>query len=633
MRALLAAVVAIGSGLDLHATLQRIASAATTVTGARYAAVGVIRPDGAGLSDFVHEGVDAGTAARIGPLPRGRGLLGALITDPRPLRLDDLGADPRSYGFPPHHPPMHSFLGVPIRVRDEVFGNLYLTEKPGGFDAGDERVVLALAAAAGAAIENSRLYEAARRRERWVVGTQVVGTALLASESAEETREALTLVADQLRELAEGELGLILEPTAPSGRDGSPPGASGTPGPAPEAGEGMEGTETLRVVYASTAAEAPAAPRTAAGGTVEDLHGTLLEPCPATLRLLRGEPVFTDDARAAGLLPRPPSPEPAPGAPAAGPAMALPLTSTGRLLGALTVVRPPGAPAFGADERRLATSFAAQAALALRIAEGQADQQRLAVYQDRDRIARDLHDLVIQRLFATGMVLEGAERRIEAEEVRERIGKAVDELDATIKEVRGTIYALQHDEAEDDAEVGLRTRVLRETGQSAAVLGFRPAVTFVGPVDTAVGAATARQLVVALREMLSNAARHARAHRVTVEVDASVLLDADGLPTFASDTADAAAAAVGEAGAAGSAGDAGEADAADAALAEALVRASAARPGVLVSVTDDGVGIPAGGRRSGLRNLADRAHGRGGHAWHEPGPGGRGTTVHWTALR
>jgi GAF domain-containing protein len=157
---LLGAVVGIGSDLDLDTVLRRIVDAALALVDARHCALGVIGPDQR-LVRFVHSGIDAQTVERIGPLPEGLGILGLLIRDPKPLRLDDLSSHPASYGFPPNHPPMHSFLGVPIRVRDEVFGNLYLTEKVTGepFDDDDQTVVLALASAAGVAIENARLYD------------------------------------------------------------------------------------------------------------------------------------------------------------------------------------------------------------------------------------------------------------------------------------------------------------------------------------------------------------------------------------------------------------------------------------------------------------------------------------------
>lgn len=511
MQRLLEAVVSVGAGLDLHATLERIASGAAELVDARYAALGVISPTGHGLSDFIHVGIDDATAAEIGDLPSGRGILGVLIDRPEPLLLDDLSKDPRASGFPAHHPPMGSFLGEPIRVRDEVFGHLYLTEKHGGggFTPEDAQVVHALAAAAGVAIENARLYEEGRRRERWIAGAAAVTTALLSTDNA---HDALTVAAERVRELADAELGMIMLPTGDGG---------------------------LRVSHAS-------------GRDAEYVVGELVPGAGYAARLRDGESVFIDDmSKDPALVMRL--------ARRYGPSMALPMVAGGQVLGGLVVWRALGARPFSDVTKELAATFASQAALALRLAEGQHDKQRLAVFQDRDRIARDLHDLVIQRLFATGMMLESAARRAAVPEVTERIGHAVDELDATIQEVRTTIYALQHDDHGDEPDT-LRTRVLREGSQAAAALGFKPSMTFTGPVENLVGDATARQLLAALREMLSNTARHARASRVVVEVDATVHLGDDGHPVS---------------------GDP-----------EALDRPG--RPGVLLTVTDDGVGIPEG---------------------------------------
>jgi signal transduction histidine kinase len=262
--------------------------------------------------------------------------------------------------------------------------------------------------------------------------------------------------------------------------------------------------------------------------------------------------------------------------------MMLPLQSGGRLLGALVTPRERGGRPFAESERTLAAHFASQAALALMMAEAQRDRERLAVYEDRDRIARDLHDLVIQRLFATGMMLESAQRNSPVPEVREGVEKAVAELDVTIQEIRTAVFALQQGPAEVPS--GLRTRVLREINMAAVPLGFKPTHRFAGPVDVAVGEPTGKNLIAALREALSNAFRHAGASRIDVVVDATVVLP-DG------------------------------------------------RQGVRLTVADDGVGIPEGGRRSGLRNLRRRAESLGGDSWYGPGLGedSAGTTVVWQA--
>ncbi|MFE0099198.1 GAF domain-containing sensor histidine kinase [Streptomyces sp. NPDC059009] len=533
---LLEAMRSVGTGLELHTTLDRICETAAELADARYAAIGVVSEEGDGLSDFVYHGIDAQTAERIGRLPDGhRGLLGALIHHPQTLRLADLSADPRSCGFPPHHPPMHTFLGVPIRVQGEIFGNLYLTEKRDGgeFNDYDVHMVRVLATEAGIAIGNARLYEAAKQRERWIDGSVAVTTALLSGSDADD---ALAVVAEQARHLADSAAGIVLLPDEEGG---------------------------MEIVAVSS--EEP----TAAMGVVVPPESRIVAD------LLNGEAVFIDDA---GSDPRVLTDL----ARGYGPVMMLPLQSDGRVLGTLVTPRARGARPFSEAERTLATQFASQAALALMMAEAQRDRERLAVYEDRDRIARDLHDLVIQRLFATGMMLEGAQRRSVVPEVQEGVGKAVDELDVTIQEIRTAIFALQQGPAE--APSGLRTRVLREINMAAVPLGFKPTHHFVGPVDTVVGELTGKNLIAALREALSNAFRHAEAARIDVVVDSTVLLP-DG------------------------------------------------RQGVRLTVADDGVGIPEGGRRSGLKNLKRRAESLGGDSWYGPGIGddGAGTTVVWQA--
>ncbi|MFJ6696792.1 GAF domain-containing protein [Streptomyces sp. NPDC091272] len=533
---LLEAMRSVGTGLELHSTLDRICETAAELADAKYAAIGVVDEEGEGLRDFVTYGVSEAEAAAIGRLPGGQsGLLGALIRDPVPVRLGDLTADPRFEGFPAHHPAMRTFLGVPIRVQGEIFGNLYLAEKRDGgeFNDYDLHMLRVLATEAGIAIGNARLYEAARQRERWIDGSVAVTTALLSGGDADD---ALTVVAEQARRLADSAAGMVLLPVEEGGLE-----------------------------IAAVSADNPG----------DSLGLVIPAESPIVGLLLGGESVFVSDAatdprvitKLSGLY---------------GPSMLLPLHSGGRVLGALATPRARGGKPFTEVERTLATQFASQAALALMMAESQRDRERLAVYEDRDRIARDLHDLVIQRLFATGMMLEGAQRRSVVPAVQEGVGKAVDELDVTIQEIRTAIFALQQGPAE--APSGLRTRVLREINMAAVPLGFKPAHHFVGPVDALVGELTGKNLIAALREALSNAFRHAEASRIEVVVDATVTL-ADG------------------------------------------------RRAVRLTVADDGVGIPDGGRRSGLRNLSRRAEALGGSSSYGPGlgEGGGGTAVVWEA--
>ncbi|MEV7994238.1 GAF domain-containing protein [Streptomyces sp. NPDC086077] len=524
----------VGSGLELHSTLDRICETAASLADARYAAIGVIAKDGSGLADFVFHGVDAATAREIVRLPDGhRGLFGALIQDPEPVRLANLTEDPRSCGFPDHHPPMRGLLGVPLRVRGESFGNLYLAEKRGDepFSDYDLGIVQVLATEAGIAIGNARLYEAAQQGERWIDGSVAVTTALL---SGGDTDDALQVVAEQARRLSGSAAGLVLLPTCEGGLE--------------------------------IAAVASDRPSKALGAVIPAVS-------PVVAELLAGQAVFLADAATDSRMAAGPVRD-------FGPTMLLPLRSDGRVLGVLVLPRARGERAFGETERTLAVQFASQAALALKMAEAQRDRERLAVYEDRDRIARDLHDIVVQRLFATATLLESAQDESAVPEVRDSVGSTVGELDVTIQEIRSSVFALRQDPAGTPS--GLRTRVLREIDAAAAPFGFRPSHRFVGPVDTAVDDVTGENLVASLREVLSNVLRHAGASRVDVVVDANASLP-DG------------------------------------------------RRGVRLTVADDGVGIPDGGRRSGLRNLERRAESLGGASWHGPGSGegGGGTTVVW----
>jgi len=531
-RSLIAAMVSVTSGLELAETLRRIVRTAAQLVEAEYAALGVLGPSSGGaraVVDFLHVGMSEAVVEGIGTLPEGRGLLGHVIENPTPLRLDDIGQDPRAFGFPPGHPPMHSFLGVPVRVRGEVYGNLYLTEKRGGrsFTREDEETVLALAAAAGVAIGNARLFERVRARERWQRAVTEIDNAVLAGADA---GEVLALVAARSRRLAEAELALVCLPAE---------------------GEGL----TVEIATASDRAGQP-----------HPLVGAIV---PADSII--AEVFDTGHVKVGGvdsIVLGHTSPA------ARGPIVALPLRTPERVLGTLALIRSEGMAAFPPQALELAEAFATQAAVTLVLAENRLERERLAVFEDRDRIGRDLHDLVIQRLFATGVQLQRA-ARVEGvpAEAQERIERAVDDLDATVKEIRQTIFALHDGGAA--AAPGVRTRVLAEVAAASAALGFTPSVHFTGTVDALIPEPLADHLVAALREGLSNAARHAGAGSVSVAV-----------------VVDAAA--------------------------------------VELTVADDGVGLPPDGRRSGLVNLGARAAEVGGEFSAGPRPGG-GTLLVWRA--
>ncbi|WP_190344646.1 GAF domain-containing protein [Streptomyces venezuelae] len=474
---LLEAVLGVGSERELHTTLQHLVDSAAELSGARYAALGVVDPERGGLTALFTAGLTEEERARIPHLPDGRsGLPGTLVTDPRPLRVDRISEDPRSVGFPPGHPAMESFVGVPIRVHTDVFGNLYLADKQGGGPFTDEDLALlrVLASQAGIAIGNARLYDTARRREHWIEGAAAITTALLTGRPA---ADALMCVAERARLLADAAAGVVLQPT-------------------PEGG--------MEIVAAST------------HGDPGDLVGTAIAPGSAVLeQLLGGEPVFIEDSATDPRMTTHVRER-------FGPSMMLPLQSGGQLIGTLALPRERGGRPYDAVDRLLASQFASQAALALVLADAQHDREQLAVYEDRDRIARDLHDLVVQRLFATEMMLESTRRRSSAapagDTVGEELGRAVDELDSTIQDVRTAIFALQQPPA--DAPATFRGRVLRETGGAGALLGFQPSVRFAGAVDTLVTDPVAGDLLAALRSALAAAHRRAGVSSVEVEVDA-----------------------------------------------------------------------------------------------------------------
>lgn len=497
LSALLAEVMAVGVDLDVDQVLHRVTAAASRLTGAEYAALGVLASDGS-LSRFFTHGMSQQQQEAIGEPPRGLGVLGVLVTDPRPLRLDNLADHARSAGFPADHPPMATFLGVPIQVGTHVFGNLYLTNKPTPFTDDDERVVGALATAAGTAIANARRYTESERRRAWVEASAEITTALLGRLQPES---AVSLVIRRARELSDADCAAL-------------------------AVEDDDGRLTIEVVDGADTT----------GLTVGDYLSD------------GGMPQVSPDL----------------------PVLSVPFTAPAGAEGRLLL-------AWASQESRhrahvspeAVRGFAAQAALALDRLQAEQDRASLAVLADRDRIARDLHDLVIQRLFATGLALQGASRMALRPEVSERVEAAIEDLDVTIRDIRATIFSLHRRPGTDD----LRGELLDLVSEAAAKLGIVPALALEGPVESAVPHDVRPHLIAVLSEALANAARHAEAARVTVKVSV-----ADG--------------------------------------------------DLAVKVQDDGRGLPPTVQESGLRNLRARAAELGGSLELRSAEGG-GTRLSW----
>ncbi|MGH4031506.1 GAF domain-containing protein [Actinomycetota bacterium Odt1-20B] len=526
---LLGAVLSVGRGLDLPQVLRGIVESAVVLVDAEYGALGVIG-GGDRLSEFLPVGISDDVRKRIGDLPSGHGLLGELIRHPEPLRLRELSEHPASYGFPPGHPPMHTFLGVPIRVRDSVFGNLYLTEKRGGgeFDAEDQSVLSTLAVAAGVAIENARLYEEARLRQRWLEASAKFTGDLLSGTPEAEVLEAMV---EQARQISSAELGVV--------------------------DLMMEGTGELHAVLAL--GEGAEAHR----GGVLPTEGTM-----AGAAVSAGTIVTTEDVSRDPRVTH--APERFKGF---GPAVAVPMGTRDGVRGVLLLARRAGRPPFSDWETEPLVGFAGQAALALELTDRRRDAEQMSVLADRDRIARDLHDLAIQRLFATGMTLQSAQRFVQHPEAAERLRRAVDDLDTTIKIIRSTVFGLRDHEGSHSGS-GLRMRAAKTVEEYVQVLGFTPGLRMEGLIDTDVPRTVADEVVAVLGEALSNTARHARAHAAEVSLAVK-----DGRLT--------------------------------------------------VTVTDDGIGVAEEGPRSGLRNLAERAAGLDGALALSAADGG-GTCLEWT---
>lgn len=471
LRSLLAANAAIVGHLELPVVLREIVRAACELVHARYGAIGVIGADGT-LEEFLHYGIDEATVAQIGHLPEGKGLLGALIDDPRPIRLLRISDDARSVGFPEHHPPMGTFLGVPIKIRDTVFGNLYLAERESGpFNPDDEDLVTALAGTAAIAVENARLYAESRRRQQWLQASADVTQQLLADSG----EDPLSLISRRVHDLADADVVTVVLPSSTAGMLTI------------EVATGLASDRLTDLSYSTE--------RTVAGQTIATAAAILIEDVSAQDEYT----VYMHE-----LIP-------------VGPLMSLPLAGSSRARGALLVARVAGRQPFSAAELDMATTFANHAAVALELAEGRADQQRVLLLEDRDRIARDLHDHVIQRLFAAGLTVQSVQSSIGPAEPRARLEAVVADLDETIRQIRTSIFALRGSLLPNAASI--RDQLYDVLAEQAVQLGFEPVLRISGPVDTFIGPEVADDVIAVVREGLSNVARHAGARSAAVTLN------------------------------------------------------------------------------------------------------------------
>ncbi len=528
MERLLQFTVGLASDLDLDATLRRIVTAAMELTGAGYGALGVLGAEGT-LVSFLHSGMDDATVAQIGQLPVGKGVLGVLLDQPRPVRLDELSAHPAAVGFPANHPPMRALLGVPIIIREKMFGSLYLTEPKAraAFTESDEAVARALASAAAVAIDNARLFEHERATASWMEASRAMTAMLTEADSAVQP---LQLIAEHACQLTEAEQAIVLVPTV-------------TDLPAKD-------VETLVV-------------STAVGLSAEEVVGREVPVLGSTIgEVFRsGVPQLTDRFH-----------HPIRGFTDVGqrPAIVMPLRARNSVLGVLAVARNERQAPFAVNQLQLLSDFADHAAVALTLAVGRERTRELTIIADRDRIAHDLHDHVIQRLFAAGMDLQGTIARSRSPEVVKRLNRTVNDLQATIDEIRGTIFALRSSGVAD----GFRQQVQNAIAQLTEDRHIETSVRISGPLS-AVGKELAEQALPVLIEAVSNAVRHSGAVHLVVEF------------------------AVGDE--------------------------------LSIDVTDDGCGIdPTNARHSGLANMVRRAELAGGRCAIGT-PLGGGTHVRWIA--
>ena len=520
---LVAATQAISSDLELPAALRNVVQVACNLASASYGAIGVISPDGT-LEEFVHVGMGDDEVARLGAPPSGLGLLGAVISDARPIRLEHIARDARSVGFPPGHPPMESFLGVPVRIRGTVYGNLYLADaRSGQFDETDEQIIVSLASMAGTAIANARLYEDARLGQRWIAASEEINQGLLSGRIAETD---VSFISRFVVELSEAVFTGVVLPDSPN------------------------------FEFASGAL---------AGDPRLDSDPAFIALAPAVHNTLRADAsrvsLRTVELAASTEID------------AFGPVMIVTWgEASGAPIGALVVARAPAGHPFSGGDRQMAERFSRSVSIARELATTRNDRERVALADERDRIARDLHDHVIQSLFAVGLGLQSVVGAASGP-VAARIAAQVDAIDVTIRQIRQTIFQLGSPPTASAYSQKQHLNHLVRTILEGE--GIDSSLDFRGPVDTLIDSELGEEVSAVLREALSNVVRHAEASRVDISVAVS-------------------------------------------------------STGVRIVVTDNGRGLGQVGHRSGLDNLAHRANVRGGRfttAARAPS----GTTIDWAA--
>jgi signal transduction histidine kinase len=524
LRALLDANRTIVTDLELEIVLRRIVESAVELVGADYGALAVVGDDGA-LEEFVHVGMDDGHVEAIGHLPERHGLLGLVVEEQRTIRTDDITTHPGWTGFPEGHPPMRAFLGLPVRVRDDAFGNLYLARSEAEpFTGQDEEVVQALAATAGVAIENARLFEEARLRQEWLTASTEVTRRVLAGDEG-----ALHLIARRVHVLAGSDLTSVVVPV-----DGEL---------LVEVAEGDEATDIEGARYA-------------ASGTLSErvLHSG------KPVRLTDAEDTTFLDGRTIYLT----------GQMRVGPVMVLPLLGREEVRGTLVVMREPHRRPFTQVDVEMATTFANHASVALELAEARHDQHRVLLLEDRARIARDLHDHVIQQVFAAGLLVRATAAGLDDASTVSAMDDVIDTLDEAIKQIRVSIFQLQ-----PPVPGGLRAAVMDVVADVRPGLSSDPRVDIDGPLDSVATTDVVSDVTAVVREGLVNVARHASASAVVLSIHATTTR-------------------------------------------------------LTVTISDDGVGVRESGRRSGLDNMRERAERRNGSMVIAEVPDLGGTTLVWT---